>query len=327
MGGNNMVDNKRVAIAFQGGGFPAGAIGAGVVKYLVEKKAFDKYNIDVFSGTSAGALVASVCWGHKLRGTIEDAPKTLEEQWMYFAWGLVPDPTLAQTVQLFDSVARLNPIYEFYSENVTVPYMRQLFTEWVLTFIPVDELIALRDEALQVPGLAIGAADVLGGEAKVFTEWDFSLEAILASGSLDEVNGFTIIKKGPNKGVYCDGAWGTDPPLKPLINSSIDELWYVEFFPKIRKNIPRTPAERKDRKDELWQNSLVNNELYHIKKVNEWLDSGRLKNEDKKYRPIKIKTMPMLLDLPAGAGFVNSPSFIQDMMAYGYKHAKIFLAE
>ena len=321
------IDNKRVAIAFQGGGFPAGAIGAGVVKYLVEKRAFDKYNIDVFSGTSAGALVASVCWGHKLRGTIEDAPKTLEEQWMYFAWGLVPDARVAQTVQLLDSVARLNPIYEFYSENVTVPYMRRLLTDWVLTFIPIDELIGLRDKAEHVPGLALGAADVLKGEAKVFTERDFSLEAILASGSLDEVNGFTIIKEGPNKGDYCDGAWGTNPPLKPLLDYNIDELWLVEFFPQERQNMPKTPAERKERKDELWQDALVDNELYFIEKVNDWLDSGKLNNKDGKYRHINVKTMPMLLDLPAGVQFVNSPSFIQDMMAYGYENAKIFLTE
>ena len=326
-----MVEKKRVGLAFQGGIFPAGAVGAGVVKYLVEKGAFNEYDIDVFSGTSSGALVASVCWGHKLRGTIEEAPKTLEKQWMHFASGLVPDARVAQMAQLLDAVARLNPVYEFYSENVIVPLMRQLMKEWILTYIPIDELIELRDKlrdrAEHIPGLALGAADVLRGEIKVFTERDFSLEAILASGSLDEVNGITIIKEGPNKGDYCDGAWGTNPPLTPLVYCSIDELWLVQFFPQERKNLPKTPAERKERKDELWQNSLVDHELYFIDKVNEWLASGRLNNEDGKYRHIKLKTMPMLLDLPAGVGFVNTPSFIQEMMDYGYDHAKIFLTE
>ena len=321
----------KVGIAFQGGGFPAGAVHAGVVKYLVEHKAFDKYNINVFSGTSAGALVASVCWGHKLKGTIEEAPKTLEKQWMHFASGLVPNASVAQLSQLWDTVARVNPIYEYYSENIIVPFMRQLLKEWVLAYIPVHELIELRDKAQHkaqhVPGLALGAADVLKGEVKVFREKDFCLEAILASGSLDEVNGITTIEEGPNKGVYLDGAWGTNPPLTPLIDYDIDELWFVEFFPKERKSLPRTPATRKERKDELWQDSLVNNELYFINKVNEWLASGRLKNEDAKYSHIKLKKMPMLLDLPAGSAFVNSPSFIQEMMDYGYKHAKIFLTE
>ncbi len=322
-----MAAKKRVGLAFQGGGFPAGAVSAGVVHYLVDKGAFQQYDIDVFSGTSAGALVASVCWGHKLKGTIEEAPKILEKQWLHFANGLVPDASVAQMAQLFDAVARMNPIYEFYAEKVIVPFLRQLLMEWILTYIPVDEFIALRDEAEHVPGLALGAADVLRGEVKVFTEKDFCLEAILASGSLDEVNGLTIIEAGPDQGVYCDGAWGTNPPLTPLIDYGIDELWFVEFFPKQRKNIPQTPAERKDRKDELWQNSLVEHELYYIDKVNEWLASGRLNNADGKYRPIRLKKMPMLLDLPPGSAFVNSPSFIQEMMSYGYKHAEIFLTE
>lgn len=316
---------KKVGLAFQGGGFPAGAIGAGVVKCLVENGAFNKFDIDVFSGTSAGALVASVCWGHTLTGTIDQAPEELEKQWMHFAWGLVPDAKVAQMSQLIDSVSRLNPVYQYYSENMMVPLLRQLMKDWILTYIPVDELLKARDKAKHVPGLALGAADVLRGEVKVFNEDDFCLEAVLASGSLDEVNGITIIEEGPNKGVYCDGAWGTNPPIAPMLDYGIDELWFVEVFPKKRAEIPRTPGERKDRKDELWQNSLVEHELYHIEKVNEWLDSGRLKNEDKKYRPIKVKKMPMLLDLPAGAAFVNSPSFIQRMMAYGYEHAPIFL--
>lgn len=49
---------KRVALAIQGGGFPAGAFAAGVVKGLVDKGAFDKYDICAFSGTSAGALAS-----------------------------------------------------------------------------------------------------------------------------------------------------------------------------------------------------------------------------------------------------------------------------
>jgi predicted acylesterase/phospholipase RssA len=320
-----MAAKQRVGLAFQGGGFPAGAVGAGVVRYLVEKGAFQTYDIDIFSGTSAGALVASVCWGHALRGTIAEAPHTLEKQWLHFAWGLVPNAQVAQMTQLLDAVANLNPIYELYSENVIVPLLRQMLQDWVLTYIPVDELLVWRDRAEHVPGLALGAADVLKGTVKVFNEYDFSLEAILASGSLDGINGLTVIKDGPDQGYYCDGAWGTNPPLNRLLKYNIDELWLVEFFPQERQNLPRTPAERQERKDELWQNSLVNDELYFIDKVNEWLAADRLKNDDGRYRHIRLKRMPMLLDLQYGEAFVNSPSFIRDMMAYGYEHANIFL--
>jgi NTE family protein len=319
---NTMTTKRRVALAFQGGGFPAGAIGAGVVKYLVEKGAFDRLDIDVFSGTSAGAMVASVCWGQTLKGSIDAAPQVLEEQWMHFANGLVPNAEVAQIAQLMGAIGQMNPMYRYASEHVVVPLMRKLMKEWVETYIPVDELIEFRNNSTRVPGLALGAAEVLKGDIKVFTERDFCLEAILASGSLDEINGITVIEKGPNKGTYCDGAWGTNPPISCLINYGVDEIWLVEVFPKIRKDVPETPWERKDRKDELWQNSLVEHELDDIDRVNRWLESGRLNNQDGKYRHIEVRKMPMTLDLPAGAALVNSASFIREMMDYSYAQAR-----
>lgn len=318
----------RIGIAFQGGGFPAGAIGAGVVRRLVEEGVFERYQVDAFSGTSAGALVASVCWACMLQNNMKEAPKILEKQWMHFAWGLVPNAEVAQLDQLLDALARKNPVYEYCADNFIVPFLRQLMKEWVLAYIPVDELAAelkrKKANSEHIPSLLLGAADILRGEVKVFTENDFCLEAILASGSLDEVNGITEIKDGPNKGIFCDGAWGTNPPLTQMLDCKVDEIWFVEVFPKIREKIPRTPGERKDRKDELWQNSLVEHELRWIEKVNEWLDSGML--VDPRKRHVQIRKMPMKLDLPAGAAFVNSPSFIKDMMGYGYKEAAVFLA-
>jgi NTE family protein len=315
----------RVALAFQGGGFPAGAVAAGAVRRLVEDNAFVDYAIDVFSGTSSGALVAAMCWGHTLKGTLAELPDALKRQWLHFAWGLVPNTGVARTEQLLDSLGRLNPFYDAYSANIVQPFLRYLMKEWVLAYIPVAELRSLCDRTEQIPGLALGAADVLTGDVKVFTERDFSLEALLASGSLDEVNGLTQIEAGPNQGVYCDGAWGTNPPLVPLLEYGVDEIWLVQHFPKLRVAVPQSPAERKDRKDELWQNALVEHELHFIRKVNEWLASGQLRNDTGKYRPVTIKTMPMLKDLSSGSAFVNSPSFIEEMMDYGYEHAAVFL--
>jgi NTE family protein len=318
-----MNTKTRVGIAFQGGGFPAGALGAGVVKYLVENGAFEHNDIDVFTGTSAGALVASVCWGHKLQGTMARAPETLEKQWLHFAWGLVPNAKVAQMSQLVGTVAQMNPMYRYVSENMMVPLMRHFMKEWVLTYIPVKRLIELRDRAEKVPGLALGAAEVLKAEVKVVTEKDFCLEAVLSSGSLDEVNGLTMIEEGPNKGLYADGAWGTNPPITPMLEYGIDQLWLMEVFPQTRATVPATPGERKDRKDELWQNSLVQHELEDIERVNRWIESGRLNNDDGRYRHIEVKKMPMTLDLPAGAALVNSESFIREMMDYGYENAKM----
>ncbi len=51
-----MAAKKRIALAFQGGGFPAGALGAGVVRYLVEKGAFAHHDIErLFGDLGRGA--------------------------------------------------------------------------------------------------------------------------------------------------------------------------------------------------------------------------------------------------------------------------------
>lgn len=320
---------RRVAIAFQGGVFPAGAMHAGVVKYLVEAGAFDdpEYDIDAFSGTSAGALVASVCWGHKMRGTMKQAPEVLEDQWLQFAFALVPTPFVARTLMLADELWRLNPLYDLAAQKVRVPATRWLMKKWVMQYVRPDELVAIRDglDPDQVPVLALGAANVLTGEPTVFSENDFRLETVLASGSLEEVNGVTTISAGRHAGTYCDGAWGTNPPISFLLDKSarkkVDVLWIIEFWPKVRSEAPKTHLDRKDRKDELWQNSLVEHEIAEIERVNRWLDDGTIAKGGR-YRHIEIKRMPMTLPLEKGATFVNTPSFIRKMMAYGYASAR-----
>jgi predicted acylesterase/phospholipase RssA len=56
---------RRVGIAVQGGVTAAGSFAAGAIKGLVDGKTFETYDVVVFSGTSSGALIASLCWGYK----------------------------------------------------------------------------------------------------------------------------------------------------------------------------------------------------------------------------------------------------------------------
>lgn len=324
------IARKRVGIAFQGGVFPAGAIGAGVVRYLVEAGAFDdpEYDIDAFSGTSSGSIVASVCWGHKMTGTMKLAPEVLEKHWLRYAWGLVPNAKVARAMLLTDEMWRINPLYDLAAQKVRVPILRYLMKEWIQRSIRPDELVAIRDrmDRERVPTLALGAANIRTGEPKIFTEWDFCLETVLASGSLDECNGVTKIADGPCAGTYCDGAWGTNPPINFLLSESalkkkISELWIIEVWPKVRAELPKTHLQRKDRKDELWQNSLVEHEIAEIERVNRWLEDGTIAKGGK-YQHIEIRRMPMTLDLEPGATFVNTRSFIREMMAYGYSAAR-----
>ena len=70
----------------------------------------------------------------------------------------------------------------------------------------------------------------------------------------------------------------------------------------------------------------MQHELDDIERVNQWIESGRLNNDDGRYRHIEVKKMPMTLDLPAGSASVNSESFIREMIDYGYENAKTLWA-
>lgn len=329
-----MEPKTKVGLAFQGGVIPAGSFEAGVVKALVDYGAFERYEFCAFSGTSAGAVVASTCWGHAMEGTIKDLPDAVRQQWMDMALGIVPNAKVAEAMLLAEHLARLNPVYDYLAQKVRVPFVRDFMKDWVTKYMDFEKWLSLKEAKPkgEVPGLLLGSSDVLEGEIKVFTEDDFCLNTVLASGSLDETNGMTVIKTGSNEGIYLDGAWGINPPISGLIDYGVDEVWLVQIFPKARETIPSSPAERKDRKDELWQNSLVEHERDKIEFVNKWrkaLNAGiaEIEPDRKEFKLISVRTIAMERDLPAGAAFVNSKSFVEEMMDYGYHQAHRFLHE
>jgi NTE family protein len=298
-------------VAFQGGSFLAGAVDTGVVRALTHEGVFETHDVCAFSGTSAGALVAAVCWSSALEGRIGDAQDVLEKLWLHNASGTIPSQEWGDFWKSFDKAARQNPLYDFAAESVRTPWLHAKFKEWVQTYIEtrkaVDTLYNRKDDQAR-PRLALGSADVLEGEIVTFSDQAFidevercrsltgtardaaieagaqlMLDALMASGSLDEVNGMTTIESGANQGTYLDGAWGQNPPIEAMIDFGVDEIWIVEVFPKFRQRVPKTLGERDDRKEELWQNSLVEQQVHMIRRVNEWLGSGRLFRDYRDY--------------------------------------------
>lgn len=325
MAGQNA--RRQIALAFQGGVIPAGTFAAGVVKALVDNRAFEKYDIVAFSGTSSGALVASLCWGHLLEDTMDKAPDALRKMWLDIAYGTFPDATQAQMYTLFNQFASVFPTYDVWGQTVWVPLVREKFERWVNDNLHFEAWQTLFEKkkteipttaGLYKPGLLMGATDVLEGNIKVFkvcTAEDFRLQTVLACGSIEETNGLTVIKEGPHEGIYMDGAWAINPPISDLIDYGVDEIWLVQVFPKRRAQLPAKPAERKDRRDELWQTSLIEHELKMINFVNKLVESDKT---IAKYRLVKVETIPMERDLPWGATIINTKSFMTDMMDYGY---------
>lgn len=312
----------KVGLAFQGGSFLAGAIDAGVVRGLVEARAFDQYDIRAFSGTSAGALVAAVCWRHALHERMANAPEVLRRQWLHNAYGVIQNQWVGDQLKLLDYFCSSNRIYFWWKDHGPVQWLHSLFRIWldiyvepetcmrtlyeryVLQATPPGNLVRAQekfDKDENRPRLIVGAARVKDSEAVNITDDDFFAEliqalkdhrgdpeaairaaaeymsqGIMASGSLDSINGMTKIERGRHVGTYLDGAWAENPPLKGLLDGGVNEIWIVEVFPKQCAELPKTFAQREDRREELWQNAVVEQQLAFINRVNLWLKTEQL---------------------------------------------------
>ena len=230
--------------------------------------------------------------------------------------------------------------------------MRLLYERYVLPAASLADAEAKYQKDSARPHLIVGATRVVDSEDVNFTDEEFFAglisalhahpadadaaihaaaehmrQGIMASGSIDFINGMTTVDSGAFTGTYLDGAWAENPPLNGLLDAGVDQIWMVEVFPKRCAAIPDTFVQREDRREELWQNAVVEQQLHFINKINGWLADGSLTN--KKYRPVEthcISLPPEMQCLTAGARLVNSPAFLIDKMEFGRANALRFLS-
>ena len=140
----------RVGLAFQGGSFLAGAVSTGVVEAFAEEGIFQDYDLRIFSGTSAGALVATACWSHAMRAVLEripleaammPLPGLLKKIWLHWTQvPVVPNETVGDFFKFLDASWRHMPPWEGFVQNVRAPLLRILFRQWIREYLTRDWL-------------------------------------------------------------------------------------------------------------------------------------------------------------------------------------------
>ena len=328
----------RVAIACQGGGSHT-AFTAGALKRLL---ADERYEVVALSGTSGGAICAVLAWYALLvKGRTGAA---------------------ARAVELLDSFWKDNSASEFFdafwnewflwvnrSQGSLVlpavsPYSTQT-SDWAQ-----DRLRKMLQERVEFekiksllngssPMLLIGAVNVLSGEFKAFNSRrdEITAEMILASTALP-----TLFKAvHADGGVYWDGLFSQNPPIRELPKAGPDEIWVIQIDPKKRDEEPRQMTDILDRRNELAGNISLYQEIHFIKKVNQFVEGlgdpelspedrrlhvrGKEGKEDREYRPIEIRWIRMSRPLDFASKLDRSPSFIGELMRYGERRAEEFL--
>lgn len=325
---------KRIAIACQGGGSHT-AFTAGALKRILEETD-KKFEIVALSGTSGGAMCALLAWyGLLTKGKDEgrkEAIRLLDSFWEDLSASSFDQTLLnagavwAKRMQSFIPSLSISPYFCYLYPpwwdwaQYTHDYLKNLLEK----HIKFDEIRTLIRRSS--PELIVGTVDVLSGEFVVLRNDQISVDIILASAAIP-----TFLKAGQiGDKIYWDGLYSQNPPIRNFVKGKFaedkpDEIWIIQINPKERSCEPKSVADIENRSNELVGNLSLNQEVYFIEKVNEWI--GALSSEKKnKYKPIEVKTIEMRDELDEKLDIASKmdrrPSFINKMMDYGYRQAE-----
>ena len=311
----------RVAIACQGGGSHT-AFTAGVLKGLLREWDRDEYELVGISGTSGGAFSALMAWYGLVSEDEERAIELLDALWSDLAADDVSDwianSWMVGMKWMENSVFPLPQIspYQNPSSGLGKRGIRRVLERYV-DFDEVPELCGH-----DTPELVIGTVNLNAGIFETFTNEDVTAKAILASAALPEM--FEAVEiDGDN---YWDGVFSHNPPVEGLMSVDADrkpeELWVIQINPQERDINPTSLNDILDRRNELFGNISLNQELRSIKRVNEWIEQGDLSAE--RFTRTEIRKIPLGKSYHAATKFDRSKPFIEDLLELGEQRATEF---
>jgi len=306
---------RTVAIACQGGGSHTAFTG-GVLQRLL---ADEDHRVVALSGTSGGAVCALLAWYGLLTGGAAEAGRLLERFWEANAAttlsGKLANAWLVGLARLEGRVT-LPTVSPYAYPDVAGPALTDLLTDHV----DVDRLARLQESPPEdQPLLLVGAVDVLSGDFQAFSSrrGEITVNAVLASAAVPLL--FRAVEERGR--LYWDGLFSQNPPVRELPDAGPEEIWVVRINPRARATEPRSVGDIADRRNELAGNLSLEQELYVIRKVNEWAD--RL---GPPYRRIPIREIDLDLDLDLPSKLDRSPAFLRRLFDAGREQADAFLA-
>jgi len=315
----------RVAIACQGGGSHT-AFTAGVLGRLFTDEVLSRYRIVGLSGTSGGAICALIAWSALIADEPTKAGQMLRQFWdnnsassaaerMVNAWTL-----WISELANYVATPAVSP-YETPTSDLALAQMKSLLDKSV-DFGAFGSVVG--DPA--APQLLLGAVDVVSGDFKAFDSrlGEITAAAVMASAAIPNL--FRSVHEAG--GVYWDGLFSQNPPVRELLETDPDEIWVIQINAKKTDAEPRTVVEIADRRNELSGNLSLYQELNFIEKIDTMLDEGLL--TPGKYRPITIRIIemsrsPRSLMMGAASKINRDPAFLNELIGQGGDRAGDFV--
>jgi NTE family protein len=354
----------KVAIACQGGGSQT-AFTAGVLKALCEAHLQDEFDFVSISGTSGGALCATLVWYALRKGetpiwrrliafwrdnTAQNPPEQMINN-LVIEWMRMVNRGMLPMFQTSPS----SPLIQAMSQFFTAGQRREFsdFQALLRRHIDFDELPSWGAQPT-APVLVIGAASVLSGQLRKFNSSKevIRIEHILASAAVPNL--FPAVQVDGD--ALWDGLFSDNPPLDDLVRKRIvgagnipHEVWVIKINPTTRATAPVQPNEIADRRNQLEGNVSVFQNLKWIELINDLILEGAfqpdfLANFDipqpvripkafasEPDKPYHIPWIEMSEELQRSLDYEGkldrSPGNVESLIAHGEERGRAFLAE
>lgn len=344
----------KIAIACQGGGSQT-AFTAGVLSAFFEKELHLEKQIVSLSGTSGGAVCASLAWYGMLKTAQGDATpiqQRIKDFWNEIIAKLPPefylDTFAAEMLRLVDKgllphleLSPASALSQMFFSSIAAFLPRRFFTdlqaalEAHIAFAELSDLVKPDS-----PVLLLGAADVCTGELKKFNSrlGEIQVEAILASAAIPTL--FPAVQIGEH--YYWDGLFSDNPPVKELFRAIYvgsdnvpDEIWVIQINPTQVESVPATTAEIIDRRNQMMGNVSLLQSLDFVEFCNLLLKEKAVNFEVlarhgfTRQDPITVRIIQMSPELQSTLDYVSKlsrePSHIYRLIEDGEKQGRRFL--
>ncbi|GFE66192.1 patatin-like phospholipase family protein [Litoreibacter roseus] len=311
-------DTVPVMLALQGGG-SHGALAWGVLDCLLTHPGT---TITALSGTSAGAMNASLTAAGLATGGPDAARAALNEYWHAVSRAGRFSP-VQRTV--FDRLSDnwsldRNPAY------LALDFLSRAFSPYQSNPANFHPLRRLLEEQLDIdalnhpsaPRVFLTATNVRTGMPHVFTQPDLSIDVLLASAALPNL--FQAVEIGGE--AYWDGGYTGNPALYPLVRSGLgQDLILVQTNPFFRPDVPRTAREIANRLNEVTFNAALLKELrfaMHFRDLVPDIDATRLH---------RVLSDDDLAGYAPSSKMNVEQAYLDRLFRQGHARAEVFLAK
>lgn len=331
-------ESVRVAIACQGGGSHTAFTG-GVLEEII-RHAPARYDIIALSGTSGGAMCATLAWDGLRRDDPDDAVTRLTGFWDDMAATDPLDRTAASLTlwgqRLFDDVVAgslgISPFL-----NPAARLGQRRLREAIDRHVGFDDAVRTSP-----PHLFVGAVNAETGRFEVFTDDPDGptalkvrpdglggtvrsladpCDALLASAAYPYV--FPAVEIAGRDGApegHWDGLFSQNPPIRHFtieeeVSRKPDQIWLVRINPRRVDRTPRSIGEIAHRRNALAGNISVHQELHAIETVNDFIANGVI--DDDRYRQIEIREIGLQLGLDHHSKLDRTPALLERLRERG----------